>query len=225
MRYRSAGADALDDVSFRVAQGETVALVGHSGAGKSTAVGLLLGFLCPDEGTITIGGRDVAELPEATLRQLVGYVPQDTYLFNTSVRRNLQLGRPDTTDAELEAAARAAMAWEFIDALPGGLDAVIGERGAKLSAGQRQRLAVARALVADRPILVLDEPVSSLDVDNETALLGAMHAARQGRTTLIVAHRRSTTRQADHVVVLDQGRVTAITTGAEHHGAQAPPGR
>ena len=225
VRYRRSGVDALDDVSFRVAPGETVALVGHSGAGKSTAVGLLLGFLHPDEGTITIGGQDVAGLSEATRRGLVGYVPQDTYLFNTTVRRNLQLGRPEALDDELRAAARTAMAWEFIDALPGGLDAVIGERGTQLSGGQRQRLAIARALVADRPILVLDEPVSSLDADNETALLAAMHAARQGRTTLIVAHRRSTTRQADHVVVLEQGRVTAITTGTEHHVPSSSAGR
>ncbi len=222
VRYRESGPDALEDVSFRVEQGTTVALVGHSGAGKSSAVRLVLGFLRADAGTVRIGGCDLAELPEATRAQLVGYVPQDTYLFNTTVRRNLQLGRPDATDTELEAAARTAMAWEFIGALPGGLDAVIGERGAQLSGGQRQRLAIARALVADRPILVLDEPVSSLDVDNETALLEAMHAARRGRTTLIVAHRRSTTRQADQVVVLDQGRVTAISTGADHHGLSSP---
>ena len=222
VRYRQSGPDALEDVSFRVDHGATVALVGHSGAGKSSAVRLVLGFLRADAGTSASAGGDLAELPEATRRQLVGYVPQDTYLFNTTVRRNLLLGRPDATDGELEAAARTAMAWEFIQALPGGLGAVIGERGAQLSGGQRQRLAIARALVADRPILVLDEPVSSLDVDNETALLEAMQAARRGRTTLIVAHRRSTTRQADQVVVLDRGRVTAITTGADHHGPSTP---
>jgi ATP-binding cassette, subfamily C, bacterial CydC len=211
-QYRAGDPMAVTGLSFRIDPGETVALVGHSGAGKSTTANLLLRFLSPTQGKITIGGHDVVTLDESTLRELIAYVPQDGYLFNTTARENLRLGRPDATDAEVEAAARGAAAWEFLTALPDGLDTPIGERGGQLSGGQRQRLAMARALLADRPILVLDEPVSHLDAENEQLALTAMTRLRTGRTTLIVAHRRSTTRHADRVLVLDHGRLTASGT-------------
>lgn len=205
---------ALDSVSFAAGAGETVALVGHSGAGKSTCANLLLRFWDAEGGAIRIGGVDVRDFPQHDLHALVGLVSQDVYLFNTTVRENLALGRPDATDEDIEQAARAAEAWEFISALPSGLDSRTGERGVQLSGGQRQRLAIARAFLADPPVLVLDEPVSNLDVENERLITLAMRRLRQGRTTLIVAHRLSTIKTADRIVVLDHGRVAQTGTHA-----------
>lgn len=214
-RYRSDLPEVLDDVSFTVAPGETVALVGHSGAGKSTCAGLLLRFWDVSAGAITIGGADVRNLPEATLRSLVGYLSQDPYLFNASIADNLRLGRPDATRAELQAAARSCLCNEFIEAMPGGYDTVVGERGARLSGGQRQRLAVARALLTDPPVLVMDEPASNLDRGNEQALHEAMIRLRANRTTLVIAHRRSTIQAAARVVVLERGRVVEVSAPSE----------
>jgi ATP-binding cassette, subfamily C, bacterial CydC len=202
-------------VSFEIRPGETVALVGHSGAGKSTCAHLLLRFWDVGGGAITIGGHDLRDLPQASLRELLSLVPQDVYLFNQSIAENIRMARPDATADEVEHAARAALAHEFITGeLPDGFDTVVGERGARLSGGQRQRVALARALLKDAPILVMDEAVSNLDAESERALEVAMERARSGRTTLVIAHRLSTIMAADRVVVLDHGQVAEIGT---HH--------
>ena len=206
--YGERARPALDGFSLEVAPGERVALVGRSGAGKTTVVSLLLGFFELQLGQILVGGRDLRQLPLDELRSLVGVVAQDTYLFHASVRDNLLLARPGAGQAELEAAARAARAHEFIGALPDGYDTVVGERGLKLSGGERQRVAIARALLKDAPILVLDEPTSSVDAANEARIQVALDALTRGRTTLVIAHRLSTVRNADRIVVMEAGRVT-----------------
>ncbi|WP_236242330.1 ABC transporter ATP-binding protein [Streptomyces sp. CC228A] len=213
--YRDDLRPAVEDVSFEIRPGETVALVGHSGAGKSTCANLLLRFWDVSAGSITIGGHDVRDFPAEELRRLMTLVPQDTFLFHTSLRENIRLGRADATDAEVEAAARAAQAHRFIAELPHGYDTVAGELGARMSGGQRQRIAIARALLKDAPILVMDEAVSNLDAASEQAVTAAMNSARQGRTTLVIAHRLSTIRTADRIVVLDRGRVAETGTHAE----------
>ncbi|MXZ63866.1 MAG: thiol reductant ABC exporter subunit CydC [Chloroflexi bacterium] len=205
--YPGAGPPALRDVSFEIAPGETVALVGHSGAGKTTCASLLMRFWDVDAGGIAIGGHDVRHLPQRSLRELIAWVPQDIYLFNSSLRENIRMARPGATDAEVERAARAALAHEFIANMPRGYDTVAGERGVQMSGGQRQRIAIARALLKDSPVLVLDEAVSSLDGRDEQELNMALHAVRQGRATLVIAHRLSTIRSADRIVVLEEGRV------------------
>jgi ABC-type multidrug transport system fused ATPase/permease subunit len=205
-RYAPELPEVLTDVSFQIAPGETVALVGHSGAGKSTAAHLLLRFWDVAEGTIRLGGHDIRDLPQSTLRDLVAFVPQDVYLFHTNVRDNLRLGRPDASDAEVERAARQALASEFIAALPDGYDTVVG---------QRQRIAIARALLADAPILVMDEAVSNLDAASEQALAAATAEVAAARTTLVIAHRLSTIRTADRLVVLDGGRVAEVGSHEE----------
>lgn len=212
MRYRPGDPPALADVSFAVPAGRTVALVGHSGAGKSTCANLLMRFWDPDTGAVRIDGTDVRTYPVAALRDLVSLVPQDVYLFNTTVRDNIRLGRPDATDTDVETAAQRALVAEFVPDLPDGLDTVIGERGATLSGGQRQRIAIARALLKDSPVLVMDEAVSNLDTENEQTLYAAMAEVRRGRTTLLIAHRLSTIRTADHIVVLDTGHVAETGT-------------
>ncbi len=205
--YPGGGDPALRDVSFEIAPGETVALVGHSGAGKTTCASLLMRFWDADAGTIAIGEHDVRRLPQRFLREIIAWVPQDIYLFNTSLRENIRMARPDATDGEIENAARTALAHEFITEMPRGYDTVAGERGVQMSGGQRQRIAIARALLKDSPVLVLDEAVSSLDTRNEQELNLALHAVRQGRATLVIAHRLSTIRSADRIVVLEEGRV------------------
>ncbi len=206
-RYGARLPPALDGATFTVAPGETVALVGHSGAGKSTTINLLMRFWDAGDGVVAFGGHDIRDLPQTTVREMIALVPQDIYLFHTSIAENIRLGRPDATDAEVEAAARLALADGFIRELPNGYETNAGERGVQLSGGQRQRIAIARALLKDAPILLLDEAVSNLDTENEQALKLAIDRVRAGRTTLVIAHRLSTVRDADRIVVLDRGRV------------------
>lgn len=205
--YEDPSRPALNGFSLSVEPGERVALVGRSGAGKTTVVALLLRFFDPQHGRIRIAGRDLAELALDDLRAMIAVVSQGTYLFHGTVRRNLSIGRPDATDAELEAAARAANAHEFIAALPLGYDTMVGERGMKLSGGERQRIAIARALLKDAPILVLDEATSSVDAANEFAIQTALERLSEGRLTLVIAHRLSTVRHLDRVILLERGRI------------------
>jgi ATP-binding cassette subfamily C protein CydC len=201
----------LRDVDIAIAAGETVALVGRSGAGKSTCASLLVRFWDPAAGRITLGGQDLRDLPLAALRERVAIVPQDVHLFDVSVRENIRLGRPEATAAEVERAARLAQADGFIRDLPQGWDTPCGERGARLSGGQRQRVAIARAFLQNAPVLVMDEAVSNLDTASEQALQAAVRELRRGRTTLVIAHRLSTIRSADRILMLDGGRI--VETG------------
>ena len=194
----------LDGIDLTIRPGETVALVGRSGAGKSTCANLLLRFWDVGSGHIRIGTRDLRELPLAVLRKLVAYVPQDVHLFNETIADNIRLGFPDAPMEAVARAARLAQAHDFITGLPDGYATVCGERGARLSGGQRQRIAIARALLVDAPVLVLDEASSSLDTENERALQVAMEAVRRDRAVLVIAHRLSTIRSADRIV--EQGR-------------------
>ncbi len=198
---------ALDGVSFSIAPGETVALVGRSGAGKSTVVSLLLRFFDPQQGEILLDGRPLSAYTTDTLRRMIAVVSQDTYLFHGSVADNLRLGKPDATPAEIEAAARTANAHDFITALPQGYNTIVGERGLKLSGGERQRIAIARALLKDAPILLLDEATASVDAASEALIQNALERLTAQRTTLIIAHRLSTVINADRIIVLDQGRI------------------
>ena len=201
---------ALADFSLTVESGETVALVGPSGAGKSTALQLLLRFYDPAAGTISIDDIDIARLDPQALREAIGLVPQETALFAASALENIRFGRPSATDEEVVQAARDAAADEFIERLPDGYQTFLGERGQRLSGGQRQRIAIARAFLRNPPVLLLDEATSSLDAASERLVQEAMQSLKQGRTTLIIAHRLATTVNADRIVVLDEGRIVAI---------------
>ena len=212
----------LQNLSFEVRPGETVALVGPSGAGKSTCVSLLLRFWDPHQGTIRLGGVDLRDFPLDDLRRRIAIVQQDNYLFNTSIRENVRLGKPDATDDEIETAAQAANIHAFIVGLPDGYDTVVGERGAKLSGGQRQRLALARAFLKNAPILVLDEATSNLDSENERLIKAAVARLMTGRTTLVIAHRLSTILSADRVVMIDRGQVVASGRHADLVAADGP---
>jgi ATP-binding cassette subfamily B protein len=213
--YPGARRIAHTALSFDVGSGERVAFVGPSGSGKSTVVRLLLRFYDPDRGVVRLGGQDIRGLSLADLRRRIAVVNQDTYLFHGTVEDNLKMGRPDATPAELEEAARAAHAHEFIARLPEGYRTVVGERGVRLSGGQRQRIAIARALLRDAPILVLDEALSSVDAESEALIQRALDRLMEGRTTLIFAHRLSSVIGADRIIVLDGGRVAESGTHAE----------
>jgi ATP-binding cassette subfamily B protein len=201
----------LDEVSLSLEPGKVVALVGPSGAGKSTIAALLLRLYDPDDGAVRLDGRDIRELDARWLRERIGTVAQEPVLFSTSVAANIRYGRPEASDEEVEAAARAANAHDFISALPEGYDTEVGERGVRLSGGQKQRVAIARAVLKDPPILILDEATSSLDAESESLVQEALERLMTRRASLVIAHRLSTVRRADRVVVLDGGRV--IETG------------
>ena len=198
---------ALDGVSFEVRPGETVALVGSTGSGKSTTLGLLHRAFDPSSGTIRVDEIDVRDIKLNTLRHNIGVVFQEPMLFARSIRENLQVGRPDATDAEMMDALTRAQALDFIERQPDGLDTVIGERGRSLSGGERQRLSIARALLKNPPVLILDEATSALDAATEKKLQGALDAVMEGRTTYVIAHRLATIRNADRILVFDRGRI------------------
>ena len=208
-------AAVLRDVILDVPAGQVVALVGPSGAGKTTLVNLIPRFWDVTGGTLRVDGRDVRDYALADLRAQVGLVPQETLLFSGSIRENILYGRPGARPDEVEAAARAANAHEFIRAFPQGYDTVVGERGVKLSGGQRQRVAIARAILKDPRILILDEATSALDNESEALVQAALERLMQGRTTFVIAHRLSTIRNADRILVMDAGRVTEDGTHAQ----------
>ena len=206
---------ALSNFSLTVKPGQTVAIVGPSGAGKSTVFQLLLRFYDPAEGRILLDGVATRALSLHDLRQRVGIVPQDAVIFSNSALENIRYGRPEASDAEVETAARAAFADEFIRALPEGYHTFLGERGVRLSGGQRQRIAIARAMLKNPPLLLLDEATSALDAESERMVQAALESAMRGRTTLVIAHRLATVQKADHIVVLDHGRLVEQGTHAE----------
>jgi ATP-binding cassette subfamily B protein len=220
--YGTGGADALAGIDLHVPPGQTVALVGATGAGKSTFAKLVARFYDPTEGRILVDGHDLRDVASRSLRRQMGIVPQEAYLFSGTIGENLAFGRPDATPEEIEAGARAVGASDFIDALPERYDTQVGERGIQLSAGQRQLVAFARALVADPRILVLDEATANVDIHTEGRIEEGMRRLLAGRTAIIIAHRLSTIRGAGRIVVLDRGRIVEQGTHDElldAHGA------
>lgn len=205
----------LKDFSLEVNRGEVVALVGPSGGGKSTLIGLLNRFYDPQQGRILIDGQDIRSLTLDSLKQNIALVDQETFLFNDSIRNNIRYGRTDADDSAVEEAARQAYAEEFIRGLPGGYDNTIGDRGLRLSGGQRQRICIARAILRDAPILLLDEATSALDTESEAMVQKALANLMKNRTTIVVAHRLSTVMHADKIVVLEDGRICEVGRHAE----------
>lgn len=213
--HYESGTPVLKDVSFSIPPGDTFAVVGPSGAGKTTLMHLIPRFFDTESGSVTVDGHDVKDLRITQLRQQIGLVAQDVHLFSDSIRENIRYGRLEATDQEIEETADMANARGFIDLLPGGFDAMVGEKGVKLSGGQRQRIAIARALLKNPRILLLDEATSSLDSESELMVQQALSQLRQGRTTLVVAHRLSTVRNADRILVLDNGCIAESGTHDE----------
>jgi ATP-binding cassette subfamily B protein/subfamily B ATP-binding cassette protein MsbA len=216
-----AGRPVLEGVSLEVQRGETLALVGPTGAGKSTLVSLILRFFDPWSGRVTLDGRDVRDVTLASLRSQVSLVLQEPFLLPLSVAENIAYGRPGASREEITAAAQAANADDFIRRLPQGYDSVLGERGATLSGGEQQRLAIARAVLKDAPVLILDEPTSALDSQSEGLVLEALGRLASERTTFLIAHRLSTVRTADRIAVIDGGRLVELGT---HHELLATRG-
>jgi len=206
---------ALDGFSIEIMPGEKVAFVGPSGAGKSTTFQLLMRFYDPQAGRLLVDGVDIAKARPEDVRARIGIVPQETVIFGASARDNIRFGRPGATDQEIEEAARAAAADEFIRQLPDGYDTYLGERGTRLSGGQKQRIAIARAILKDAPILLLDEATSSLDADSERLVQEALEYLETGRTTVVIAHRLATVLEADRIVVIDEGRIEDIGSHEE----------
>lgn len=209
------GQPVLSDVSFSIRRGETVALVGPSGAGKTTVINLLLRFYEPSEGRISVGGHGVDGVTMASLRAAMALVTQEPFLFDDTIAANIECGRPGASPEQIEAAARAAAAHDFIAALPAGYETKAGEAGTRLSGGQRQRIAIARAVLRDAPILLLDEATSALDAENEARVQEALERLMSGRTTLVIAHRLSTILKADCILVFEEGRIVERGTHAE----------
>ena len=197
----------FDRLSLRIAPGAKIGLVGRSGGGKTTLTRLLLRFSDVEAGEILVGGQCIARVPQSALRRIIGYVPQDPSMFHRSIADNIRIGRPDATDAEVRRAAQLAHAAEFIEALPTGYHTIVGERGVKLSGGQRQRVAIARAILKNAPILILDEATSSLDSESELLIQDALWTLLTGRTAIVIAHRLSTVRRMDELIILDRGRI------------------
>jgi ATP-binding cassette subfamily B protein len=214
-RYSSARAETLHDVSFEAVPGQMVALVGPTGSGKSSVISLVPRFYDPTSGAVRIDGRDIREFTLQSLRRNIGIVMQETFLFSMTVRENIAYGRPDASLEEIEAAARAAKAHDFIMRMSDGFDTVIGERGVTLSGGQKQRLAIARALLVDPRILILDDSTASVDSDTEHEIQAALRTLMANRTTLVIAQRLTTVRDADLVLVFEEGRITQRGTHRE----------
>lgn len=214
-RYKKDAPCAVEKVSFRIEPGQTLALVGHSGAGKSTCASLLMRYWNTGLGSIKLEGVDIRDYSLASLRGVISAVLQESYLFNISIRENIKIGNPDASDEAVELAAKLALVDEFVDKLPQGCDTVVGERGMQLSGGQRQRIVIARAILKNAPILILDEAVANLDVENEALIQKALENLRQDRTIMVIAHRLSTITAADRLVVLENGRVVQTGTHGE----------
>jgi len=206
---------AVHELSLAIAPGETVAVVGPSGAGKSTLFQLALRFYDPQEGRVTLDGVDLRDADPAAIRKRIAFVPQESVLFAASAKDNLRYGRWDASDEEIEAAAKAANAHEFIVKLPGGYDSFLGEGGARLSGGQRQRIAIARALLRDSPLLLLDEATSALDARSEQLVQEALERLMKSRTTVVIAHRLATVRAANRIIVMDGGHIVEEGTHGE----------
>ena len=209
MRFRHAAhrVPIFDGFSLQIEPGTKVGLVGRSGGGKTTLTRLLLRFADIEHGEITVGGQRIDCVPQAALRAVIGYVPQDPSMFHRTIADNIRVGRPSATDAEVRHAAKLAHASEFIEVLPSGYQTVVGERGVKLSGGQRQRIAIARAILKNAPILILDEATSSLDSESEAVIQQALWTLMADRTAIVIAHRLSTIRKMDQLIVLERGRI------------------
>ena len=220
--YPASSQSVLDDFNLVVEAGTRIGLVGRSGSGKSTVLSLLQRLREIPEGLILLDGHDIAELTQDSLHDAIGVVPQDVSLFHRSVMENIRYGRPDATDAEVKAAAEAASCRQFIEALPEGYDTEVGDRGVKLSGGQRQRLAIARAFLRNAPILLLDEATSALDSESEAAVQRALDRLMEGRTVIAVAHRLSTLKNFDRIVVMQNGRILQDGTPQELERSNGP---
>jgi subfamily B ATP-binding cassette protein MsbA len=214
-RYRGGKQDAVKDFSLRIEPGRSYALVGASGAGKSTILSLILRLYDPTSGAVRIEGHDLRSLTQRSLRKHIGLVSQDTFLFHDTILKNIQFGRLDATEEEIQAAAKAAYAHDFIMAQPKGYETLVGDKGCLLSGGQQQRLAIARALLKNAPILLLDEATSALDSESEQQIQLALERLAQGRTVIAIAHRLSTILSADQIIVMERGRIKEVGTHAE----------